>query len=86
MLCLHHAWSFSRVFCTTFALTQVRFTELDAAGKVVARAQHRVPGVLARMLTDFVVTEHWWVFAAHACDECVCRAWRQWLSLSGGAL
>lgn len=37
----------------------VRFTELDAAGKVVTRAQHRVPAAVARLLTDFVVTENW---------------------------
>ena len=39
----------------------VRFVELDASGKVVAQASHRVGGCIARMVTDFLVTENYYV-------------------------
>ena len=40
----------------------IKFSELDEAGHVIASSQHRVPGLIARLCTDFVVTNDWWVF------------------------
>eukprot|EP00200_Dunaliella_tertiolecta_P013904 CAMPEP_0202391636 /NCGR_PEP_ID=MMETSP1127-20130417/91940_1 /ASSEMBLY_ACC=CAM_ASM_000462 /TAXON_ID=3047 /ORGANISM="Dunaliella tertiolecta, Strain CCMP1320" /LENGTH=687 /DNA_ID=CAMNT_0048994083 /DNA_START=45 /DNA_END=2107 /DNA_ORIENTATION=- len=42
----------------------VTFIELDEAGKKVAEVQHRVPGALAVTLTEFSVTDNWYVLVA----------------------